>query len=97
MYSVIIVFLRINNIVISIVFCMEINGKVNHEKCWIDSATGFTTNVIEGEWRPLKQANCIPKQAYNEKTIHPYLLVVTWRRLHNARLFEQLLYALRFV
>jgi hypothetical protein len=54
-------------------------------------------SLIEGEWRPLKQANCIPKQAYNEKTIHPYLLVVTWRRLHNARLFEQLLYALRFV
>jgi len=71
--------------------------KVNHEKCWIDSETGFTTNVIEGEWRPLKEAKCIPKQSYNEKSITPYLLVVIWRRLHNANLFDRLLYAIRNV
>jgi hypothetical protein len=85
-----------HNILIFLYACPYFILKVNHEKCWIDSETGFTTNVIEGEWRPLKEAKCIPKQSYNEKSINPYLLVVTWRRLHNANLFDRLLHAIRF-
>ena len=67
-----------------------------HTHININNITANNQRIIisEGNWRHLKRG-AVPNQVYREKLIQPYLIVMVWRRMHNANLWNRLLHAMK--
>lgn len=68
---------------------------VNHSKNFVDPVTGCDTNMIEGTWNGVKRL--VPPRKRTEAGVQTCLLEFMWRRQNDARLWEALLDALKYV
>lgn len=72
-----------------------VHETVKHAEHFKDPYSGVHTNVIEGNWGPVRTS--VPKRCRTTKLVETYLAAFAWRRRFRDHLWARLLYAMAHV